>query len=80
MAWSLLDPIEAAGYALHVVQGPSATPSQAMSLTERLREHGLHIEVWSLTMKLPGSSATARVEKSGRRRRCARVWCCLRGR
>ncbi|MFO0655288.1 MAG: hypothetical protein U0787_09425 [Polyangia bacterium] len=52
-----IDPIESAGYALHVVQGPSATPSQAMSLTERLREHGLHIEVWSLTMRLPGSSS-----------------------
>ena len=39
-AWSL-EPIESAGYALHVVQGPAAaSPSQAMSLTERLREHG----------------------------------------
>ena len=47
-----LEPIESAGYALHVVQGPAASPSQAMSLTERLREHGLHIEVWSLTMRL----------------------------
>ena len=52
-----IEPIESAGYALHVVQGPSASPSQAMSLTERLREHGLHIEVWSLTMRLPGSSS-----------------------
>jgi len=51
-----LQPIEPANYALHVVQGPSATPSQAMSLTDRLREHGLHIEVWSLTMRLPGAS------------------------
>ena len=52
-----LEPIESAGYALHVVQGPAASPSQAMSLTERLREHGLHIEVWSLTMRLPGTSS-----------------------
>lgn len=27
-----------------------------MALTERMREAGLHIEVWSLTMRLPGSS------------------------
>ena len=51
-----LDLIESASYALHVVQGGLATPTQAMALTERLRESGLHIEVWSLTMRLPGSA------------------------
>lgn len=50
-----LDSLERAGYALHVVQGGPATPTQAMTLTEKLRENGLHIEVWSLTMRLPGS-------------------------
>jgi hypothetical protein len=51
-----LDLIDSAGYALHVVQGGTASPTQAMALTERLRESGLHIEVWSLTMRLPGSA------------------------
>lgn len=51
-----LDALESAGYVLHVVQGGPATPGQAMALTERMREAGLHIEVWSLTMRLPGSS------------------------
>lgn len=53
---TFLDLLDSAGYALHVVQGGIATPTQAMALTERLRESGLHIEVWSLTMRLPGSS------------------------
>lgn len=44
---------EPGNFALHVVHGSSATPTQAMALTERLREQGLHIEVWSLTMRLP---------------------------
>ena len=57
-----IEPLETAGYALHVVQGPSATPSQATSLTERLREHGLHIEVWSLTMRLPGAGTPSEGE------------------
>lgn len=48
-----LDTLEAAGYVLHVVQGGPATPAQATALTERLREAELHIEVWSLTMRLP---------------------------
>lgn len=52
-----LETLESAGYVLHVVQGGPATPAQAMALTERMREAGLHIEVWSLTMRLPGSSA-----------------------
>lgn len=51
-----LDTLESAGYALHVVQGGVATPAQAMALTERMREAGLHIEVWSLTMRLPGGA------------------------
>lgn len=44
---------EPGGFALHVVHGSKATPTQAMALTERLREQGLHVEVWSLTMRLP---------------------------
>lgn len=52
-----LEPLESAGYVLHVVQGGPATPGQAMSLTERMREAGLHIEVWSLTMRLPGGGS-----------------------
>lgn len=51
-----LQSLEAAGYVLHVVQGGPATPGQAMALTEKMREAGLHIEVWSLTMRLPGST------------------------
>lgn len=51
-----LDALESAGYVLHVVQGGPATPGQAMALTERMREAGLHIEVWSLTMRLPGGA------------------------
>jgi hypothetical protein len=54
-----LDALESAGYMLHVVQGGPATPGQAMALTERMREAGLHIEVWSLTMRLPGSGTPA---------------------
>jgi len=54
-----LDALDSAGYVLHVVQGGPATPGQAMTLTERMREAGLHIEVWSLTMRLPGSSPPA---------------------
>lgn len=50
---SYLDTLEPAGYALHVVRGGAATPAQATALTERLREAELHIEVWSLTMRLP---------------------------
>ena len=53
-----LDAMESAGYVLHVVQGGPATPGQAMALTERMREAGLHIEVWSLTMRLPGTTQT----------------------
>ena len=52
-----LDALESAGYSLHVVQGGATTPTQAMALTERMREAGLHIEVWSLTMRLPGAAA-----------------------
>jgi hypothetical protein len=48
-----LGTLEDAGYALHVVQGGPATPAQATALTERFREADLHIEVWSLTMRLP---------------------------
>jgi hypothetical protein len=62
-----LDLMESAGYALHVVQGGVATPTQAMALTERLRESGLHIEVWSLTMRLPGSSPPAGTENNDER-------------
>lgn len=54
-----LDALESAGYVLHVVQGGPATPGQAMALTERMREAGLHIEVWSLTMRLPGTAQPA---------------------
>jgi hypothetical protein len=54
-----LDALESAGYVLHVVQGGPATPGQAMALTERMREAGLHIEVWSLTMRLPGTTQPA---------------------
>jgi ferric-dicitrate binding protein FerR (iron transport regulator) len=45
--------MESAGYVLHVVQGGSASPAQAAALTEWLREADLHVEVWSLTMRLP---------------------------
>jgi|JI8StandDraft_1071087.scaffolds.fasta_scaffold63425_2 hypothetical protein len=67
-----LDLLEAAGYALHVVQGGPASATQAMTLTERLRENGLHIEVWSLTMKLPG---TAPPPESGSEERAATPLC-----
>lgn len=48
-----LDTLEPAGYVLHVVRGGPITPAQATALTERMREAELHIEVWSLTMRLP---------------------------
>jgi hypothetical protein len=54
-----LQSLDSAGYVLHVVHGGPATPGQAMTLTERMREAGLHIEVWSLTMRLPGSAPPA---------------------
>lgn len=57
-----LDVLEAAGYMLHVVQGDPATPAQATALTERLRELDLHIEVWSLTMRLPDDTRNPMVD------------------
>lgn len=56
---AFLDVLESAGYALHVVRGDPATPAQATTLTERLRDSELHIEVWSLTMRLPDDNPAA---------------------
>jgi hypothetical protein len=54
-----LDVLESAGYVLHVIQGGPTSQAQAMTLTERMRDAGLHIEVWSLTMRLPSSGGTS---------------------
>lgn len=48
-----LEQADPAGFRLYEVSGGKATPTQAMALTEHLREAGLHIEVWTLTMRLP---------------------------
>ena len=56
---------EPGNFVLHTVQGPAATPTQAMALTERMREQGLHIEVWSLTMRLPGRGDAESVADRG---------------
>lgn len=57
-----LDVLETAGYVLHVVRGAPAAPAQATALTERLREADLHIEVWSLTMRLPDETRSNQAE------------------
>ena len=51
-----------------------ATPTQAMALTERLRESGLHIEVWSLTMRRPAAPRRRTTAMSVPALRCAAVW------
>lgn len=58
-----LEVIESAGYALHEVRGGVTEAAQSMALTERMREAGLHIEVWSLTMA--GGSADPRPLRAG---------------
>lgn len=55
-----LGTLDAAGYTLHVVQGDATTAAQATALTERLREVDLHIEVWSMTMRLPDDNPAQR--------------------
>lgn len=52
-ALEFLNVLESGGYEMHQISGGTATPAQAMVITEICREAGFHIEVWSVTMSLP---------------------------
>lgn len=49
------DIITPGGHTCHsVLSYDAVSPEQSMALTESMREVELHLEVWSLTMRLPG--------------------------
>lgn len=62
-----LEVLEPSQYKLYEVAGGKASPTQAMMLTEEMREAGLHIEVWSLTMRLPKGEEAGAADADGSR-------------
>lgn len=46
--------VQSSGYCLHRISGPPITVGQGMALAEKMRERQLQIEVWSVTMVMPG--------------------------
>jgi len=49
--------LEPANYTMYKVYGGAVSAGVAMQVTEEFREAGLHIEVWSVTMRVPEEPA-----------------------